>query len=782
MLSVCLSFIQLLRLLLLPLCLLMDLTDEDQSCAFDALKPLQVPLSEIVYRLDSHPLDKKRLRWKREAPLPDELFAPIRIASFFYNMDLEADQKEELKSVIKKSLALIENIFSVIRVQGRLLLSRTGCRRTWQEGNNAGRCNFIQRGYSGEWCAEEFQIPDDHLEGLGVWDDSHPNPIQTIFHDGPGINGADFILYAQSISSPRCYQGGLIAYATYCHLDQNGRPIAAYINICPQMIRNRSNKVTITVLHELFHALGFSSDLFSRFKRCHLTDDGLVTCRPLSHPVRYVNGAKRVVTDRVAEMTSQHLNCYTNHQTSFGAILQTEAGEVKSHWDAAFLQGSLMMPTIAQPHLMFLDNITLALFEDSGWYKVNYSYAQDFLWGRGEGCDFGLDSNCHDESSLFFCQQSQSTGCHHLHQDKGRCETNQLLHGCRIYDPKPEDSCGLLPLQGVDGPPHGVNDPPQGVDDPPPPLHSMSFGESFGPSSRCFRASLSQEVRENDSMQPFEGRCLQHWCNATKHLFVAVKGNWIFCPAGTLLQVAGLRGVIECPMEGVLCSPLSPIAASGSTLQPFTTGATSSSRASTGGGNSDDVLWLEMLFGSLPVFDNGTSEEEMEQLAEKMVQRIHLTIATLDNTWCNLSNISAIRSRNVVQLALSVFNHRLNYEEDVVVEVMELLKREVDAGNFSFVFSGSVHTAKAIIRLLCVTDSSHSIPTTLLPPLSTVGQLPLSSHVVSSGLISAIAIGSVICLVMLTVVIVIVARCCLARQQKDNQRLSTEPSTHASVV
>lgn len=49
-----------------------------------------------------------------------------------------------------------------------------------------------------------------------------------------------------------------------------------------------------------------------------------MTCRPLSHPVRYVNGAKRVVTDRVAEMTSQHLNCYTNHQTSFGAILQTE--------------------------------------------------------------------------------------------------------------------------------------------------------------------------------------------------------------------------------------------------------------------------------------------------------------------------------------------------------------------------------------------------------------------------------------------------------------------------
>jgi len=33
----------------------------------------------------------------------------------------------------------IVNLFLVIRVQGRLLLSRTGCRRTWQEGNNTGR-------------------------------------------------------------------------------------------------------------------------------------------------------------------------------------------------------------------------------------------------------------------------------------------------------------------------------------------------------------------------------------------------------------------------------------------------------------------------------------------------------------------------------------------------------------------------------------------------------------------------------------------------------------------
>lgn len=27
--------------------------------------------------------------------------------------------------------------------------------------------------------------------------------------------------------------------------------------------------------------------------------------------------------------------------------------------------------------------MTLAVFEDSGWYTVDYSKAEDFLWGKG---------------------------------------------------------------------------------------------------------------------------------------------------------------------------------------------------------------------------------------------------------------------------------------------------------------------------------------------------------------------------------------------------------------
>lgn len=39
--------------------------------------------------------------------------------------------------------------------------------------------------------------------------------------------------------------------------------------------------------------------------------------------------------------------------------------------------------------------ITLALMEDSGWYKANYSMASPLSWGKGLGCSFVMKS-CKD--------------------------------------------------------------------------------------------------------------------------------------------------------------------------------------------------------------------------------------------------------------------------------------------------------------------------------------------------------------------------------------------------
>lgn len=54
-----------------------------------------------------------------------------------------------------------------------------------------------------------------------------------------------------------------------------------------------------------------------------------------------------------------------------------------------------------QPHLTFLDEITLSVFEDSGWYKVNYEYAEEYPWGKGQGCEFAYSDYCLQDTEYF---------------------------------------------------------------------------------------------------------------------------------------------------------------------------------------------------------------------------------------------------------------------------------------------------------------------------------------------------------------------------------------------
>ena len=69
-----------------------------------------------------------------------------------------------------------------------------------------------------------------------------------------------------------------------------------------------------------------------------------------------------------------------------------------------------------------LSNFTLAYFEDSGWYKVNYSSLEglnqlDLLWGKGE---FLARLECNHRAINLVCQCKQLSVvvcymCHQLH-------------------------------------------------------------------------------------------------------------------------------------------------------------------------------------------------------------------------------------------------------------------------------------------------------------------------------------------------------------------------------
>ncbi|KAK6017788.1 hypothetical protein OSTOST_16685 [Ostertagia ostertagi] len=82
-----------------------------------------------------------------------------------------------------------------------------------------------------------------------------------------------------------------------------------------------------------------------------------------------------------------------------------------------------------------LSRLTLALFEDSGWYKVNYekccfSKAEDMPWGRNLGCGFAKQScltwmRRNKENPYPFCNTYDDARCSTSRRAKVRCNLVQ---------------------------------------------------------------------------------------------------------------------------------------------------------------------------------------------------------------------------------------------------------------------------------------------------------------------------------------------------------------------
>ena len=62
------------------------------------------------------------------------------------------------------------------------------------------------------------------------------------------------------------------------------------------------------------------------------------------------------------------------------------------HWESNFMGFDYMTSQTTKHSL--ITKMTLALFEDSGWYKPNYELAEDMWWGKNRGCDFVHHSKC----------------------------------------------------------------------------------------------------------------------------------------------------------------------------------------------------------------------------------------------------------------------------------------------------------------------------------------------------------------------------------------------------
>ncbi|XP_057709476.1 leishmanolysin-like peptidase isoform X1 [Corythoichthys intestinalis] len=261
-------------------------------------------------------------------------------------------------------------------------------------------------------------VPQHHLQQCKMCVESGKSCAPSGSPDGPGVEGFDFVLYVSGIVTKRCGLENIVAYAAYCQLESVlDRPIAGYANLCPAMISSEPQEfegMLSTVKHEIIHALGFSAGLFAFYR----DDDGKPLTPRFSSGLPAFNESqglyqwseaviKRVnrlwdirggqmvrhevhvvVTPRVVEEVRNHFKCPILE----GMELENQGGPGTelNHWEKRLLENEAMTGSHTQNRVF--SRMTLAIMEDTGWYRANYSLAETLNWGRGLGCDFVMKS------------------------------------------------------------------------------------------------------------------------------------------------------------------------------------------------------------------------------------------------------------------------------------------------------------------------------------------------------------------------------------------------------
>ena len=201
------------------------------------------------------------------------------------------------------------------------------------------------------------------------------------------------------------------AAATPClAIDDTMQPKMGVVMINPNLNylqQNNEKFLELLFLHEMSHILIFHPTIFFNLN--------MLTSKIINNErIYYINSPK------VVEKAKLHFGC----DSIVGIPLENYGGQgtAGSHWESRFMLGDYMIAT-DYPEIVISD-ISLAVFEDSGFYKVNYYTGGLFRFGKGEGCDFFNKKCIINKGTPFaneFCINSQEPFCSSGHLSKGHC-------------------------------------------------------------------------------------------------------------------------------------------------------------------------------------------------------------------------------------------------------------------------------------------------------------------------------------------------------------------------
>ncbi|KAK7909623.1 hypothetical protein WMY93_014307 [Mugilogobius chulae] len=554
--------------------------------------PLQQPaVSKEIHtwkdqKLQNHMLFKSQ-RKIRELNSPQ----PIRIRTWCAEEShyQPEEEKERLEAAVDEAVSTVSSLLSVRRAPGSLLLKRDinkYCKFLWRNFSSLNynrvtiacivlgfcnilylyqnvkyckvetnylfafyahteiisqskflflsRCGHANKTYRNETCLD-VTIPDEHLEACVIYPEPDSAHSTVLRPEGAGLPDTDFLLYLHVRATDKCRaEPDVQAYAVHCQTNSDGRPLAGVVVICREKLTGAAynhHSTVQTLIHELFHALGFSKTLFGSWRDCSTSSH--LGCSLRAKMIRPdASGQMRIYTPSVTSSLQKHLR--TNDSDLGGPLENKDAGPsgISSHWESRLMQGSIMTAVLGDPSTVRIDPVTLAALQDTGWYTADLKRAQLLIWGEGQGNRFGSPSTCKHDSA-FFCSGS-GFGCHYLHLHKGQCQSDPYLDGCHIYKPVQNGSeCWVTGNV------------------------QLAAQEVFGSDSRCFFSTLSkQSLVMNSSVV---GHCYKHKCTGfNKYQIQVHDSDWVDCPAGGAIQIKGYQGFVWCP-DKRLCVPGAPV-------------------------------------------------------------------------------------------------------------------------------------------------------------------------------------------------------------------------------
>lgn len=388
-------------------------------CVHDTLdQDLNVPIHSI--KPDLYKNSKNRR-------LGSSTWESLRIL-VIYKFQGSIDTKKQFlqTKLVPDAVAFWSNTLKVKRPD--IIKVEPNCPYIWSDGTGTCAPNGEQFVYSEAWSGKcgNTSIDSQYVAAVEYCPNIGTNqaPIKGACKMSPDGAGAytDYILYVTAEDTKTCggASGTTLAYAARCRTDSNDRPIMGYTNFCPSKVNiadaEYSNQYK-TALHELAHALGFSSSSWANMrnddgtKRTTFRANSMYQCArgnsksivaPSQSTVKAVSRRGKtvhlMVTPRVRQVAKSYYNCTSCE----GAELEDDIPGTQclgSHWEERTMYDELMSPT-AQSHVEgnIVSPFTLALFEDTGWYRANYSQASRMSWGHKAGCGF-LNNKCVDPVS-----------------------------------------------------------------------------------------------------------------------------------------------------------------------------------------------------------------------------------------------------------------------------------------------------------------------------------------------------------------------------------------------